>query len=561
MAMIATAMSNLPSIDQTRKTAKQKSSNARAALKKTSEQSLALGMTNGGHSQWTVTSEVQVNSADAKKTKTVISMSSTCGDGYNRELRKTPSPTISGVLTHKEIDRYSDYYSAIEEAPGLNASYSEEICRSAIKSKPNGFSKGRLKQRTSSEVRSSELEITAITPKSHLPGDSSQETNKLISRSEQNGNVSVTRASASLTPNATRTSPAEDRYTSVSHVSNDDLTKPHTPSDVSNVSIVCQAEMAILQEPSSIQRHKKSVSHSNIPLGDQRSAADTQSRPADLATDSTLSARSTISRVEVHPEPDKKFFCSKSGQSPIVTFDLESRVKPPNKIRTRSSLQDCPTQALRPSVTKCSHGCENKHSPLPLRTGGGGSAPHDSRVCLSGLQSGDRQTQCRTGEKSVARKTHVQRDMGADLSPRCHKQGSPDSAGSVPIPPMGHTKSTFTRSSSHRPHSHREKRATGDDSPTQPVSRATDPRRSPTLSPSPTPRHRWKDLAEMLRRYREEQPGVRQVREDPRAAERISVEGISTDAEQERLVKILFSNVCYQLPVKPGLAAEDVRMV
>ena len=63
--------------------------------------------------------------------------------------------------------------------------------------------------------------------------------------------------------------------------------------------------------------------------------------------------------------------------------------------------------------------------------------------------------------------------------------------------------------------------------------------------------HRWKNLAEVMRRYQEQQALQAQ------GAER----GVVEDKEegQERLVKIVFNNVCYLLPVKADLPKQEVK--
>lgn len=68
--------------------------------------------------------------------------------------------------------------------------------------------------------------------------------------------------------------------------------------------------------------------------------------------------------------------------------------------------------------------------------------------------------------------------------------------------------------------------------------------------------HRWKDLAEAMRRYREQQARKENGRHGG--------DDVGDDAEkqdQEKLVKIVFSNVCYVMPLRAGLPARQEVMI
>ena len=150
---------------------------------------------------------------------------------------------------------------------------------------------------------------------------------------------------------------------------------------------------------------------------------------------------------------------------------------------------------------------------------------------------------------------HGQRASRAELAPQAPRQ-RPSSAviarevAATRPRPLVPSAEVHPEPSAHRARGNKHCDGAVTPAPTLRVSRASTRRHSGRSASMPS-QHRWKNLAEVMRRYQEQQALQAQ------GAER----GVVEDQEegQERLVKIVFNNVCYLLPVKADLPKQEVK--
>ena len=329
----------------------------------------------------------------------------------------------------------------------------------------------------------------------------------------------------------------------------------------------------------------------SLPETAQTSELQTHSAPGDASSTSS----STCAPVIIEPEDSDQIRTVESGTS-IPDPDPGMRDSPavpekpsqPSGTRvsvTSASIRRAPSfklsldsQAPRRNSTECVVvGYRHRKSFADLaaestgsrsltgRVGGASSTPDVSAADRdSDRQGGSQASGTPTPTLRVTRASMRRRSVRSGRTTPGHSDGriSPAHSGGRRTS-TGHI-SDRRNSPGHVSHRRPSSGYTGDGSP-----RTTELRRSSSgraggagqhVSPV-TAQHRWRDLAEVMRRYRDDGVSGDTLRDGEGGCE-LGGRRLETGEEEEeegRLVKIVFSNVCYLLPVKTDVPKQEVN--